>query len=382
MQIRRFLGWSLFAIGASFITWNSFLLARGAARWAYSWYEAAAYGSVAATVPWVLAAMPLIIVLSWRPGRRIGRPTIATMVACAMWVVFAVYNLMGAGSAISMVRSDVTADRKHAAGTQRSMESRRKMLEGQMAGIPAGTRPAGQVAALIKAQEASIWWTNHTNQCREVENPKARKFCADYQKLVGELASAKDMARLNSEIAELDQQFATAAPAADVVDPEAVWWAATGWVSVETAQAWLPMKTPLVLELGAMTLWYFSAMLLGFKHTALLGGGEAAGASSSTPPVARRLPPPIPQRPVQNVTRQRELALWFFANCTRPAANGSLSEADWYGHYSDVCARSNDAPLPLDSFRRIARDYVPVVKEMEGKVYFLGILPNMPAKVA
>lgn len=380
MQIRRFLGWSLFAIGVSFITWNSFLLARGAARWAYSWYEAAAYGSVAATVPWVLAVMPLIIVLSWRPGKRLGRPSIATLVALGMWVVFALYNVMGAGSAISMVRSDVTADRKHAAGTQRSMESRRKMLGDQLAGIPAGTRPAGQVAALIKAQEASIWWTNHTNQCREVENPKARKFCADYQKLVGELASAKAAEVLVADIASIDQQYATATPAADVIDPEAIWWAATGWVSVETAQSWLPMKTPLVLELGAMTLWYFAAMLLGFKHTALLD--QEATPQPLPVSVTRKLPPPIPQRPVQNVTRQRELALWFFANCTRPAANGSLSEADWYGHYSDVCDRSNDSPLPLDSFRRIARDYVPVVKEMEGKAYYLGVLPLIPAKVA
>src|SRR5690349_20373966 len=122
MEFRKLIGWGFVAIGCTFIAWNSLILSRGAARWAFSWWEAVAYGSVAATVPWVLAAMPVLIAISWKPGKRFGRPTLATAIGCGVWVMFAGYNLLGAGSAISMVRSDVVSDRKHAATAQKSTE--------------------------------------------------------------------------------------------------------------------------------------------------------------------------------------------------------------------------------------------------------------------
>jgi hypothetical protein len=96
-----------------------------------------------------------------------------------------------------------------------------------------------------------------------------------------------------------------------------------------------------------------------------------AGAVSPPPPAI----PPLP-------TAQRELAESFFKSHTRPAPDGQLTEADWYGHYCKVCARSNDKPLPVESFRWLARKFVPAVKEVGGVTYYLHVLPLVPKEDA
>ncbi len=36
-----------------------------------------------------------------------------------------------------------------------------------------------------------------------------------------------------------------------------------------------------------------------------------------------------------------------------------------------------DEPLPVAAFRRIATQYVPTIKEIDGVTYFRGVLPDM-----
>jgi len=81
-------------------------------------------------------------------------------------------------------------------------------------------------------------------------------------------------------------------------------------------------------------------------------------------------------------SRQRELAEDFFRRCTRPAPDGQLTEADWYRHYTQVCERSRDKPLPVESFRWVARRYVPAIKDVGGTTYYLHVLPLLPKEDA
>lgn len=374
MRVRYAVGGLCGAIGILFLSINSVILARGAARWALSSWEQIAYGSVAATVPWVIACMPLIVAMSWRPGKRIGYPSLWTLVGLAIWLVFAIYNLMGAGGAISGVRSDVVSSRTHDATAQQALISRRSNLQAQLDSIPKATRPADVIRPQIEAARASPWW-QYSESCQEVSKPRERKFCEQYRKLESELGAAIQQTKLTAEITELDQQFSASGPVAEIIDPEARFYARVTGLSEQAIQEWLPLRTPIVLELGSMTLLGFAFMLFGVSHRTVL---QRADRWAEPMPIRRA----EPSGKIADLSRQLELAVWFFRECTRRYPQGSLQEVEWHRHYVDVCSKSNDVPLPLEAFRRIARNYVPHIKEVDGKIYYLGALPLIPQEVA
>lgn len=367
--------------GMVFLAINSNILARGAARWALSDWDKLSYGAVAATVPWVIAIMPFLIVASLKPGRRMGRPSLWTIVGCGIWLAFAAYNLLGAGGAISLTRSDVVSSRKHDASAQSSAADRRAKLAQQRDAIPSSTRPAELIKPLVAAQKASPWW-GYTESCREPSNTRERKFCGELSKLESELGAALMLADLTKQIEALDGRFEQSGPVAEIIDPQARFIATVTGLREQQVQDWLPLATPIVLELGSMTLLGFAFMLFGLNHRELLGKSDAMqdvahyAVGVPAPPTTSHF------APVPNVTRQQQLAVWFFGQCVRPVAEGSLPESVWYQHYKEVCARSNDVPMPLESFRRVALKYVPTIKPVDGQVYYLGVLPLIPARAA
>jgi hypothetical protein len=372
MWIRNVLG--SFCAGAAvvFLAINSGILARGAAKWGYEPWERLSYGAVAATVPWVIAIMPVLLALSWRPGRRFGRPSIATLAGCIIWLAFVTYNVVGAAGSVAAVRDDVITNREHAANTQEAdSEARRRLLD-EYGQIPRH-RPPGAVAPLLAAQKAMPTW-DQTEKCTDIRRGRETKFCSAVTALEAELASGKRAEELQQQLTVIDERLATAPPASRKVDPQARIIATfTGWNEAAITDK-LPIATPVILELGSMTLLGFAAMLFGFRHRDLaqelplprLGPRANLGYAPATP----------------NITRQRELAEWFFRECTRPVPSGSLPEDAWYQHYRDVCKASADRPLPLKSFRWMAQRFVPAIKEIDGVIYYQQVLPLIPDKVA
>lgn len=378
-------------VGFVFLVISSVILARGAARWALSPWDKLAYGTVAASVPWVIALMPFLVAATWRRGRWTGRPTLWTLAGCAIWLCFVGYNLLGAGGAVSFTRADAMAGREHDASTVKNLKDSRQRYTTLLDAIPAATRPTESVEPLIAAQKISPWW-GYTEGCRTQSNAKERRFCTDYQKLEAELGAAKEQARLTGLIAEIDGKLLAEGAVADVIDPQAKFIAhVMGW-SEERVQEWLPLATPAILELGSITLFGFAILLLDLSHSSIFFGERAPPTQAPAPAVAvaagAAAPLPVvqasPAAPVPNaaLTRQVELARWFFANCVRHVASGSMPEQQWYAHYVEICARSNDVPLPVESFRRIAAPYIPSIVQIEGQVYYQRVLPLLPANAA
>jgi hypothetical protein len=103
-------------------------------------------------------------------------------------------------------------------------------------------------------------------------------------------------------------------------------------------------------------------------------------------------PPPAAERPpkgvIDDLAKSRELIDWFFQTCTNPVAGGSLPEDEWYDLYCSVCRRNYRRPLPLESFRRIARSYLerdPVrgsIRQIDGVWHYYGALPLIPQGAA
>ena len=78
-----------------------------------------------------------------------------------------------------------------------------------------------------------------------------------------------------------------------------------------------------------MTLLYFSFVLLGLSHTHAMEArvlGRATSTHTPTKADVALLPAALlPVKRTATLTRQRELADWFFRNCSRPAEDGALT---------------------------------------------------------
>lgn len=364
-----------------FLAINSGILARGAAKWGFDEWEKLSYGVVAATVPWVIAIMPFLIVYSWRPGKRTGRPSIATLVGCCIWLSFVAYNLVGAAGSVAAVRDEVLSYREHQAGNQKADRGTRKRLTEELDGIPKH-RPAGSLAPLLAAEKAKPNW-EWTQKCTDIRKGRDSRYCAQITALESEVASGKRAEELSKQLALLEARLSAATPASQKVDPQArIIASLSGW-DEEWISERLPIATPIILELGSMTLLYFSFVLLGFSHHRALETQLTRRVRQDVAPSGLPLLTSLaaPKR-VATLTRQRELCDWFFRECARPASDGDMAEAAWYKHYQDVCKESSDTPLPLVSFRRLAERYIPEIKEIDGTHYYRGVLPYIPRRAA
>jgi hypothetical protein len=383
MQFRWVAGWFCLAVAVTFLGINSNILARGAARWAMSDWDRFSYGTIAATIPWVLGLMPFLIAYTWKAGKRTGRPTMLSLIGMFVWVVFAAYNIIGAGGAISFIRNDVISERQHGADTQKDRKDQREALAAQRAAIPKSTRPAGTVDALIVAEKAKRYW-DWTDGCRSTSNSRERAYCEGIANLQAEAAAARVLVELTTKIGALDAKMETAGPVSEKVDPQASWLAKWTPVSEQTWMDVLPLLTPAVLEIGSLTFASFGIWLLGWNHRSAFGptASMMAPATGITQEPLGYFAGPTPPSDKAKITRQIELARWFFSECSRPVAAGALTEAEWYSHYRAIMARSNDEPLALEVFREVARKVIPSVRQIEGIYYYERVLPMLPQNAA
>jgi hypothetical protein len=379
MLIKQAIGGFCGIAGILFLTINAIILARGASKWGFDPTEKIAYGAVAATVPFVIAAMPFLVHASWKPGRRTGRPSLLTLIAGAIWLVFVAYNLAGAAGSVALVREDVVSTRKHAASSLQADEAMRERLTREIDAI-SRYRPVAAASALLAAKKAAPEW-DRTQKCTDIRRSKDSKFCAEVTGLEVEIAGAKRSQELNAQLISLNSKLEAKELVSINADPSARIIATfTGW-DENYVSARLPLATPIILELGSMTLIYFAFVLVGFSHRTVLtapktlpGAGmlqQARAAILASAPFSGTL------------TRQRELCEWFFRECVRPATAGNMPEERWYRHYQDVCQQHNDTPLPLASFRRFAeRCECLTVGELDGQWMYLGALPYVPRRAA
>ena len=383
MLIKQAIGAFCGCAGLLFLCINAVILSRGASKWGFDPTEKIAYGAVAATVPFVIASMPFLIHASWKPGRRFGRPSLLTLIGAGIWLVFVAYNLAGAAGSVALVRDDVVSTRKHAANNLQADEAMRERLTKELDAI-SRYRPAGAVAPLLATKKSSQEW-DRTEKCTDIRRSKDQKFCSEVTGLEAELASAKRALELTDALAAMNNKLEIKASVSERVDPQAAIIAMftgweEGWISTR-----IPILLPIVLELGSMTLVYFAFVLLGFSHRAALAAAPAVKAPAAAGNYFQQARAAIiaAAPATGTLTRQRELAEWFFRECVRPATAGAMPEVVWYRHYQEVCRQHNDTALPIASFRRFAEQCECLdVKDVDGVATYVGALPYVPRRAA
>lgn len=374
--------------GAVFLIANTSILATGAAKYAHGPLGQLAIASAAGVVPWMIAVMTVMLGLTWRRVGWVVLPTLRTAVVGAVWLVFVAYNLANGAGVLAVVRQDTVAERAHDSATTRAMAERRTFLAASLEAIPRH-RPAAAVQAEIEALKFARAYVS-SSQCRDPGSRDQRAVCQQIARLESEMASGRDADRLQAQIAELDAAIARARPVIATADPQTELLHQLTGLGRSQIELWLPASTPIVLELGGAVALHFGCLLLGVTLRLHSHADEAVAESEPIYNDAP-LPPPdgaagAPQSVLDTLGRQRELVDWFFATCARPVAEGSLPESEWYDLYGSISRRHHMRPLPVESFRRIARTYLEpmrgTIRQIDGVWHYYGALPVVPAGAA
>jgi hypothetical protein len=369
LSARVVTGWFFLAAAVVFLTINSNILARAAARWADDYWDKISYGAIAAFVPWIIAVTPFVVVWAWKTQHRVW-----SLVGSVVYVLFILYNLLGAGGAIAVVRTDAISAKVHGFKTERRTEDLREALVNRRDAIAKTTRPARQLASMLDAERAKPLW-EETTRCTAPETKKEQRYCAEYYKLATEHGAAQELAQISERIAELDMRSIERGPVAQQVDPQAAFiarWAGVAGFEwpVERIGEMIPLATPTVLEIGSMTLAAWGILLLGFNHSIFASGTPAVPVKGGELSPQPALLPPPPQ--------MQFVAEWF-AEHVRPVNSGSLAEEAWYSLYCRECSRSGVVPVPIEVFREAAEKHGAKVTEVDGKHYYQRILPRIAA---
>lgn len=385
MNSRTILGSLAVIAGTIFLICNATILYRGAQRFGHDAVDQLVFGCAAAVVPFAIAIMPeLIGETHKRSFFNIVRPTIGTVALIVVWVVFVAYNLANGSGVIGLAREEQVASRSKETSDMEDMRNRRKRLIEQRDALPKH-RPADTTAKLIDAEKFKRQYID-SGACADARNKAQRETCKAIELLESEKATGDAAKQLDTEIAVLDGKIASHGPSLASADPQTDLISdATGW-GKERIKLWLPASTPIVLELGGAFFWHLGFSTLGWRVRRRADENGPATPQEAPPAPFNPAPlisPEVARRPqaasVESLTGRRKLAEWFFTNCTRPVSAGSMKEAEWYQSYCEICERSGDQPLPVESFRRIASRYVPRIQQIEGETFYQEVLPLIPA---
>jgi hypothetical protein len=139
------------------------------------------------------------------------------------------------------------ATRANASATYANWRVELERLRGKRSGLP-GSRPEGTIESDMTAARTDRRWTS-SSSCTDATATASRAFCADYARLSGEHASAKESAVLDEKIRELTQKLETA-PAVRAANPQAEVLARLLHVAREDAEAWYALLSSLRLPLN------------------------------------------------------------------------------------------------------------------------------------
>lgn len=372
------------AMAILFLSCNSALMHEGALKYASTDKLAIILGAVAISTPWILAVLPFQAGMSLtRPlafGLRL--PTMGTLVVIAAYAVFIAYNVLNGSNALTTSRVEVVAHKQQDFDRLQAMRDQRAALMRQQQALPT-YRPVATVTSLIEAEKTSKRWQK-SGECKDATSAKTRDYCAQVRTMEAELGAAQRGEQLQTEIVAIDNRLEASGPATGEVDPQAAAIAKMTGLTEQDVRAGVGMFGPLALEFGALVFLTFAGRALGWDHM----HAPAARQGSAEPvfnPAPLMSPEAIRATPVTSLealSAQRKLAEWFFKTCTRPVASGAMPECEWYEHYCAICKKSNDIPLPIESFRRVASRFIPRMYPVGGEWQYFEQLPLIPENAA
>lgn len=264
---------------------------------------------------------------------------IATTV-CFLVTLWGGLGTMSAGS------SRVSAERTHVAASAALDRAKLSRLQGERRALTA--RPAATInAELLTMRSQPAYRISNSCDPEHITVGRTREFCDGYRRAEAELARAKDMARLDAEIAATEDRLRTAPPEI-VADPQAAAFSALTGLTVEVSGALYALAASIAIELAA-------AMTMIKAHL-----GRQAPADRPRPVhIAPERPTPRPrQEPVERpaiAAQPPQSGMVYgsvrkFLEAELVPGNESIAARAVFTRYREWCAEMRGKPAPLNRF--------------------------------
>lgn len=205
------------------------------------------------------------------------------VVASLGFVICLAVTLAGGIGTIAAGSDKSLAARANASATYAMWRAELESLRERRSGLP-GSRPAGTIESDMTAARTDRRWSS-SSSCMDATATASRAFCADYARLQGELATAKESAELDEKIRILTQKLETA-PAVRAANPQADVIARLLHVAPEDAEAWYALLFALAVEVAAMSVLLI-AETTTHHHRSIKNEKSAVVTTVSAAPVER-----------------------------------------------------------------------------------------------
>jgi len=323
--------------------------------------EGRLYGVLGAVADGFKAILPIgiAVALASKQRARAG-------VGIVLFLVFTAYSFASELGLYALSRdaqaTSTTAGKESLAflkGERERIQERLKAL-GQ-------TRPSGTIRGDIAAQRQNRLW-EQTKQCSEATWSLPRTFCADLEKLTGELAAADEAEKLRTK----DSELATKMEGIDLAsvlksaDPQSEALGRLTGFAPSTIKDSLAILVALLIELGS-----------GFGLFA-----ATASAASAPVPVGRKPEKPkvstVPSSARSAETKRLEKAeadglRQFLRECVRTASGAETGAGELYEAYQKWASADGSEPIGATLFGRRLTDMGYAKAKRGGKVRYQGV---------
>lgn len=409
---RRVCGAMCAVIAIAFLTVNTVMLGRFGYRMGHDEIESWMQAVIAGSIPWVLALLPFILMMTWIPARMImdrrgrmrrrrGRPSFATLAAAVLYIVFVATNFVGGIGVMAVARQSVHGKAQQADGEGKRLEDSRARLVKQMDAITK-YRPQDELASLISRHQQHRFWKD-LNGCDKgsdlIRSRSHRDYCVAYDSLVAEQSRAKRGDELTAQIANLDALLSNPQRTELIAnDAQASVIAKNFGMDEDRVRLMMPLMWPVLLELGSMLLAYFALKLFRVSHHSLIDMPEGAqpihslrqleapGSAYGGRSGSRGQPldvEPIPLQahtvatPSEDPHRQRAVFDEFWGHRVRRSESAQTPESVIYTHYRGMCAEHLVVPYTIETFQRMSAEHIRNrVIEMAGVRRYIGLVPT------
>jgi hypothetical protein len=254
---------------------------------------------------------------------------------------------IAAGSDKSLAR------RENASATYADWRNELESVRVKRTALPAN-RPAGTIEGDMTAARVDRRWSSSIS-CTDATASASRAFCAEYARLQGELATAKEAGVLDEKIRELTQKLETA-PAVRATNPQAEVIARLLHVAREDAEAWYALLFALAVEAAAM-----SVLVLAETTTHHHRQAERSVA-----------PPPVVQRKEQGSSSEVGRVLDWMRDRAIPTENAAGTTLEvLHADYEVWCSGRELKAMTVEAFAE-AFDLMREIPEVAGNIKKFG----------
>jgi hypothetical protein len=217
--------------------------------------EGQIYGILGGVADALKAILPIGIAAAWVAKER-GR----AVAGAALFLIFSAYSFASELGLYALSRDAQAGNMLAGKESLELIKADRARIQDRLKGL-GQTRPSAQIEADRSAARQSRLWAQ-SGECKEAARGAARIFCADYEKLQGELAASTEAEKLRADDATLSQKLSgiDLAAALRSGDPQSEALARFTGFAPATIRDALAILVALLIELGSgFGLWIATA---------------------------------------------------------------------------------------------------------------------------